>query len=417
MAKKHKNQTKHEQDKIVQAHLKNEFLAKLRKLCDDISGNPRIFSLIPHNDLEVLYKIRTLVPRFEPAPNMEIPAATMMRIKKMGSSLLKNKSIKILPDKDIEMSISDYFSLGNTLVCFIKYIEDSIFASSSTIKQALMPFKDYYDINEQAAEGLFRGIFFITLFFSHFSSRIYWLEFKTKKSQNGKLNMFFCFEANYFIPKKTMAVFKGEPRPAIQVCWAFKEQKFDFSKLKESEIDPHKPTSQLLLDVYIQSHAINRLLERIDCVEPGFLEFFIYNSLINPEIYHDKDGNILIAYYYYDVKIGYLLADIQKGLVVIRTFLFLTNNGTPEGEKLNGITGLNKLDHKYLNIDKLSSFMTSDIRSNQKVKDVFIEAGCGNLFELDKDSTYMTFYEDATSPAMILPKYLSDKKTGEPLLS
>ena len=51
--------------------------------------------------------------------------------------------------------------------------------------------------------------------------------------------------------------------------------------------------------------------------------------------------------------------DIIEGKIVIRTFLFVTNNGTPEGKKLAQITGLQKLDKKYLALDKLSTFMTS----------------------------------------------------------
>jgi hypothetical protein len=44
-----------------------------------------------------------------------------------------------------------------------------------------------------------------------------------------------------------------------------------------------------------------------------------------------------------------------------------------------------KEDKMYLTIDKFSSFIHSDIQSNDIVKDIFIKAGCASLFEVDKN--------------------------------
>lgn len=79
------------------------------------------------------------------------------------------------------------------------------------------------------------------------------------------------------------------------------------------------------------------------------------------------------------------MADIIDEKIVLRTFLFLTNNGTPEGEKLHEHTGIMKEDKMYLTIDKFSSFIHSDIKYNDHIKDIFIKAGCQSLFEVDKE--------------------------------
>jgi hypothetical protein len=83
-------------------------------------------------------------------------------------------------------------------------------------------------------------------------------------------------------------------------------------------------------------------------------------------------------------KLGYFKGDIIGDKLVIRTFLFITNNGTPEGKKLQKLIGLQKADKKYLGIDKLSTFILSDIKENEQLKTLFCEAGCGDLFKLDK---------------------------------
>ncbi len=81
-------------------------------------------------------------------------------------------------------------------------------------------------------------------------------------------------------------------------------------------------------------------------------------------------------------KAGYFRFDVVGNIIVVKTFLFLTNSGTPEGDLLAKNTGLKVLDMKYLTIDKLSTFMSSDIANNVQINKIFTDAGCQSLFEL-----------------------------------
>ena len=63
----------------------------------------------------------------------------------------------------------------------------------------------------------------------------------------------------------------------------------------------------------------------------------------------------LIDFNMYEYKVGYLLITLHEDKLVIRSFLFLTNDGTLEGRKLRQLTRLEKYDKKYLGIDKLST--------------------------------------------------------------
>lgn len=119
-----------------------------------------------------------------------------------------------------------------------------------------------------------------------------------------------------------------------------------------------------------------------------------------PVVSNDLYGNILMEFRYFNTKAGYFRLDIIDGKIIIRTFLFVTNNGTPEGQKLGSNTGLQKLDKKYLAIDKLSTFMTSDIGKNENVKKIFIDAGCQCLLEL---------YERSHSVATNTPKHFDSE--------
>ena len=40
---------------------------------------------------------------------------------------------------------------------------------------------------------------------------------------------------------------------------------------------------------------------------------------------------------------------------------------------------------RYLDIDKLSSFLHTDLESDARIKELFSELGIGQLFEIEKD--------------------------------
>lgn len=99
-------------------------------------------------------------------------------------------------------------------------------------------------------------------------------------------------------------------------------------------------------------------------------------------------GTLLIPYYLLLQKAGYFVCEVHEGKLILTTFLFLTNNDTPEGDKLYRLYQLTRNDKDYLAINKLSSFVTSDIAQNPEAKKLFIDAGCESLFQIKK-STYM----------------------------
>jgi hypothetical protein len=97
----------------------------------------------------------------------------------------------------------------------------------------------------------------------------------------------------------------------------------------------------------------------------------IFTSLQNPKFTYDSNNKLLIEYRFFDTKTGYLRVNIVNDIILTGTFLFVTNNGTPEGQLLDKNKGLQKSDKEYLNIDKLSTFMNSDLDKNEEVQKIF----------------------------------------------
>jgi len=132
----------------------------------------------------------------------------------------------------------------------------------------------------------------------------------------------------------------------------------------------------------------------------------IFALFLQPEIIKTTKNRMLVAFRLFNTKVGYLLAEYIDDAVLIHTFLFITNNGTPEGQKLTELTGLGKLDKKYLAIDKLSSFVKSDIGKNEKLKSIFEKAGCSSLLDIEETVEKISTKHADSSITELLLRYL-----------
>jgi hypothetical protein len=72
---------------------------------------------------------------------------------------------------------------------------------------------------------------------------------------------------------------------------------------------------------------------------------------------------------------------------LFRTFLFITHNCTPEGDKLKQVTGLQKEDMKYWKIDRLSTFVNLNDKKYPGISNLFKTAGLEDLLHL-KDKSF-----------------------------
>jgi hypothetical protein len=132
----------------------------------------------------------------------------------------------------------------------------------------------------------------------------------------------------------------------------------------------------------------------------------MFNSFKNLKYCKDTNGNYLFEFAINNYKVGYFRGDIVEDKIILRTFLFLINNGTPEYKKLHATTGLKKEDTIYLAINKLSAFINSDLASNERAKEIFVNAGCESLFGVDKNIMYVEEGTKVKTNAELILKYL-----------
>lgn len=92
----------------------------------------------------------------------------------------------------------------------------------------------------------------------------------------------------------------------------------------------------------------------------------------------------------------------------------MSSSGTPEGQMLDELSGMQKIDHTYWAIDRLSTFQNSDMKDNKEIKEIFEKAGCGVLFK--EVSLFKDEDEIHIKQAMKMAKYIEWKKEKEELV-
>jgi len=136
------------------------------------------------------------------------------------------------------------------------------------------------------------------------------------------------------------------------------------------------------LNAYIQSHALRRLQERLDLLSPEAINFSLWENTFNIQEMCSYKDRIYLPYNLHNVRVGYLVASIIDEDILFRSFIFVTHNSTPEGDKLKDISGLSYKDISYWKIDRLSTFVNIKKESQQDLLDLFKETGMDKLEDL-----------------------------------
>lgn len=182
---------------------------------------------------------------------------------------------------------------------------------------------------------------------------------------------------------------------------------------------PYKPTVKaeqfcnatlmqgMEFDIYIQKHAVHRLAERLDIFDEGILYMNIADSFLVGQFQPHGENQILMGYYFYGNLVGYLLTELVDGIALIRTFLFLTNDGTPEGKKLHRRLGISKKDKAYTGLDRLSTFVHGDLREDPQLLRILQQSNCSTLLNIDGQLSTYAKEKSVTMDAEKIKSYLA----------
>ncbi len=369
-------------EKVAKAQHKNEYFRKIRKVFDAL-GYGHLYSLIPPDELDIIYGVRCQAINISVAENDFMPPGKLKWIKRIVSSMLKRYEVQLVAGGN-RIDLDTFFTAGITLILYQRSIEDNFFRDARTVRDALSVFGD----NDRYLNEAFKHLKHISLttglMLSDFTRRVYWSVTDLQMAQNDA-NVCYQMVWHSAIPDKNYFNIRGEKHVGYRVGLPVYQKGPKWQSIAAGAHELPVKHHEKEIQIYIQDHALRRLTERNDCVSRESILMELIRSLENPKMnYNQKTEKILIDFYLYNVKTGYLLANVIGNTLLIRTFLFITHIGSPEGDILRKNTGLKRKEIEFLELDKLSTFMTPEIQENKHIKHLFIEAGCRSLFSLYK---------------------------------
>lgn len=178
----------------------------------------------------------------------------------------------------------------------------------------------------------------------------------------------------------------GNFRPAYRLGKINAQTYFEWCQIKAETLPDSIQKKHSEYSFYIQSHAINRMKERLDLLDSESVNYTIWESTVSKPLFIRHKHYTLLAVKVHGIRIGYFVVEPIDDILIIKTFLFITHSCTPEGDKLKENTGLGKSDISYWKIDRLSTFVNLDKEKYPKLMQLFTDAGMKDLSQLkDKD--------------------------------
>ena len=129
------------------------------------------------------------------------------------------------------------------------------------------------------------------------------------------------------------------------------------------------------LNIYIQSHVLHRIKERLDTFDPSvmniLIQFAFYEGL---QVVKNGNQTLFSCMLQYNRPIGYFAFTVQGDDIVINTFIPLVSEFTPEGKKLHELLSISREEIIFLGMDKISFFAKVDFEQIPVLKQALIDS-------------------------------------------
>jgi len=216
--------------------------------------------------------------------------------------------------------------------------------------------------------------------YSRIDRKLFWISLDFPPEEEPDPEYFFNVTVHVHRVEERRREIDGVPKRLYR-CGAGFEMRMDWISWTPADLGLAGP--ETALPVFIDGgHALRNLRDRVTVAQDnGLVEDGIWSSLQSPEVtWMEEKDKFLVEYRLRDHKLGYFVFRALDDIYVAITFLFLTMDGTPEGEKLWEKLRLTKRDKQYTGLDRLSTYVLSDMKDDPELVAVFKECGCAHLF-------------------------------------
>lgn len=119
--------------------------------------------------------------------------------------------------------------------------------------------------------------------------------------------------------------------------------------------------------------------ERLAPITLHHLHRGLIESFDGPLVHIDPGRPPMIQYRLDKRPLGWMPVCRMQGVVLIKTFLFITGSTLPEGRMLDRLLGIGRAGKEYLRLDRLSTFVATDALECGPLREGLLQAHCDAL--------------------------------------
>ena len=366
----------------------DKFSVIARKTLSLMDLDPALYDKFTKKQKIEMMRAKFASPHFEAKPGHKVPRHYIKVVQKRSTEFMEHVCIG---DPALKLTFYDYLTMGSQFGTFIharhkekQYCEQA--EIYNTIAERVDIYEDFGD--NSLMMPYFRYLRDILGHLSQFNYRVYGLDIVWKQT-NSRLMFAVHIQITSIECEKKNFIHHDKKRPAFRLMHAnFMNMNVRHIALFHYRIFQNS-TSKELLNLYIQSHALQRMKERLDVLNVYERNMYLVYSVLAGKVVRLDTGRSAIEMM--DINksiIAYLPFIIQDNCICILTVLPVTNPVTPIGKKLCKTLGVTKAELEICGMDKLSYFLTTDFDKIPKLK---------QALEVNK-LTYLTQVQSVIEP-------------------
>jgi len=361
----------------------NVFYRNMKKILA-LYDCPEVVNLLNVFTKKALYQMRNAPVRVLRGNCPSLDKEKFTKIEDLLKNLVHVQKVS-LKAGGTPVSLYEFFTIGLSLILVQVSMNESGYENAEAVYKLLTTNLNLDEADEQARIAIASVALYTGTLFSSLTQDVIVIE--TQLPGEPRNGHYPGLEFHIHTHKTQVHYFDVDrhSRPAFPIGLSGPGGQVKWINLNRSLFENIPYDDQVELPVYIQNHTFQRMTERLDLLGKDFFYFFICIALRECKVIRYKNRH-LIQLDILGSKAGYLVANLIKDKLLIKTFLFLPSDGTPEGEKLKELSGLSKVDMKYWAIDRLSTYFHSDLKDNSQMRQLFNHAGCESLFKIKPTS-------------------------------
>ncbi|MCT1526077.1 hypothetical protein [Sphingobacterium hotanense] len=354
------------------------FYHRLRNICLKMVGEG-YFELLPESSLRLLYVHRYPPIKIVLDGKRVMDEQELAAYKQMLAGLLSEHYIDIPSGQQI--SYARFMTDVLVLLHYVQYRIGNRFKGFSKLWEAFSPYFTTTEWFEKQKTKILQIMGMNDMYLYDFYRGTVRFRFdRMAIEQLGGTNEIRIYRLRH---STLLQEVEGKKRVIVKMGIPSSEKvdKLDWLMITPSQLGIPDMEDGISLPLYAQQHALERFEERT-LFTKGYVQAYLGYLFTegNPKTIVRKN-HVLLECYLGIHKVGYFVISLHEDKWLLRTFLFLTNEGTPEGNRLKKLTQLEILDKKYLMLDRMDAFLTYDISGDERLRTFFVKAGCGSIME------------------------------------